>query len=156
MDIVRVGIVSSVNSEKCKARVAFDDRDNLVTAELPVLVRGAMKNKEYWLPVVGEQVVVLFLPNSNHEGFIIGSLYNDEDIPPTKEKHLRVLQFEDGTTISYDTETHTLSIQCAGPINIKASGNVTVIGDVIADGISLKNHTHSGVHGVTSPPIGGS
>lgn len=40
----------------------------------------------------------------------------------------------------------------SGNINITAPGNVTVNGDVIADGISLENHTHSGVHGETSKP----
>ena len=155
MDIVRVGIVSSVNAEKCKVRVAFDDRDFLVTAELPVVVRGAMKNKEYWMPDVGEQVLVLFLPNSNHEGFVLGSMYNDEDTPPEKEEYMRTMRFEDGTTIRYNTKTHTLYVECKGPITIKADGNVTVIGDVIADGVSLKNHTHIGVHGETSPPVRG-
>jgi phage baseplate assembly protein gpV len=32
-----------------------------------------------------------------------------------------------------------------GSIEITASNNVIVKGDVIADGISLKNHTHGGV-----------
>jgi phage baseplate assembly protein V len=151
--LIAVGRVSTVYPERCTARVYFEDRD-AVSRELHVGIRGSQNTKDYWMPEPGEAVVCAFLPNSS-EGFILCSYYGGDDKPPVKERHKRHISFEDGTSIEYDSKTHTLSIECAGSVNIKASGNVTVIGDVIADGISLKNHTHMGVHGATSPPIGG-
>lgn len=82
----------------------------------------------------------------------MGSIYSDLDEPPVIKDSIRALHFEDGTKLEYNTEDKTLSIDCVGPITIKSIGNVNVIGDVIADGISLKNHTHTG----TTPPVGGS
>lgn len=38
--------------------------------------------------------------------------------------------------------------------NVFVNGNVIVTGDVVAGNISLRNHVHQGVHGVTSSPIG--
>lgn len=43
------------------------------------------------------------------------------------------------------TPTTIIELKQDGSIFINATGNVTVKGDVIADGISLKNHTHGGV-----------
>ena len=63
-NIVRVGIISTVNIETCSARVTFLDKQDTVSADLPVLNRGSMIVKDYWLPDIGEQVLCLFLGNN--------------------------------------------------------------------------------------------
>jgi len=154
-NLIRVGIVSSINPAKCTARVAFEDRSSVVSFDLPILVRGSFQNKDYWMPDPGEQVVCLFLPSGNAQGFILGSLYSEKDSTPVTDGNKRHVAFSDGTKIEYDRETHTLTIDAAGPVNIVAADNINVIGDVVADGISLKTHTHSTPAGNTSPPLGG-
>lgn len=158
LDIVRVGKVSSINSENCTARVVFSDKSDLVSFELPILVRGTLKNKDYWMPVPGEQVVCVLLPSGVARGFVIGALYSEKDKPPTNDPNKRVMSFSDGTTFEYDKSNNTLTIDVKGPINITANGDIHVTGDVIADGISLKNHTHGGVTSGTDnsgSPVGG-
>ncbi|WP_425057612.1 hypothetical protein SCACP_21290 [Sporomusa carbonis] len=125
-NIVRVGKVSSVDSATASVRVAFEDRQGMVSYDLPVIVPWSMKNKFHYLPDVGEQVLCLFLPNGNAQGFCLGSFYSDTDMPPA-------------------ADSGTLTIVTTGAVNIIATNNVNVTGDVIADGISLKNHTHGGV-----------
>jgi phage baseplate assembly protein V len=147
---VKTGIVTSINPSKCTARVKFEDSDNLISAELQIVVRGSLKNKDYWMPKVGEQVFCTF--NKQKNGYILGCLYSDDSAPPVTDENIRYIAFEDGTTIEYNSKNHTLSIDCVGTINIKVEGNVNVIGDVIADGISLKNHTHEELN---SAPNGG-
>ena len=184
-NLIRVGIVSSASPEACTARVAFGDRSSIVSYDLPVLVRGALQNKDYWLPDPGEQVVCLFLPSGNAQGFILGSLYSAKDAPPVSSRDKRHIKFSDGTTVEYDRGTHTMSIDAKGPINIIATGPVNltsdgiveitasgvtvnadltingeavVTGDATAGGISLKTHVHSGVttgSGNTGAPVGG-
>lgn len=157
-NLIRVGRVSSVNPAACTARVAFEDRSDVVSYELPTLVSGSLQAKEYWLPVPGEQVLCLFLPSGNAQGFIVGSIYSEKNKPPVASATKRHITFPDGTKLEYDWNTSTLSINAAGAINIVASGNVNVIGDVIAEGISLKTHTHSDVMSgpsSTGPPEGG-
>lgn len=140
-NLIRVGRVSSVDPKTATARVVFEAQ-GVVSHELPVLQRQTLRNKDYWLPDVGEHVVCLFLPTGNAEGFVIGAIYSDEDLPPVSSQDKRVVRFEDGTVIEYDRASHTLTINAVGPINIVAASNVNVAGDVIADGISLKNHVH--------------
>ncbi len=153
MDL-RVGIVSSVNLNNCTARVSFPDRANVVSNELPILVRGSLQNKDYWLPHPGEQVVCIFLPTGNAQGFVIGSIYSKKDAPPVANANKRHITFSDGTSVEYDSSTHTLTIDAKGIV--KVIGNVTVTGDVIADEVSLKNHVHNGVQsglGNTEKPV---
>ena len=79
-NLIRLGVVSSKNTANMTVRVVFDGKENLVSAELPVLNRGSQQAKDYWLPDVGEQVVCLFLPNSNgngvNEGYVLGSHFS--------------------------------------------------------------------------------
>jgi phage baseplate assembly protein V len=176
-NLIRVGRVSAVYPERCTARVVFDDRENLVSFELPTLGRGSLYNKDYWLPDVDEQVVCLFLPNGNAQGFIIGSPFSKADTPPVVDPNKRHMAFSDGTVIEYDRETHTLFVDAKGPINImttnqvnisaaagvNVAGNLTVSGsisagdDVTAGSVSLRSHVHSGVQSGlsnTEPPVG--
>ncbi len=57
-NLIRIGTVSAVNGESCSARVAFEDKDNMVSAELPIITIGSKQTKAYWLPEVGTQVLV--------------------------------------------------------------------------------------------------
>ena len=125
-NLIRVGSVSAINPAKCAARVVFADRSEVVSFELPVLVRGSLRNKDYWMPDPGEQVVCLFLPSGNAQGFIIGSIYSERDKPPVTEGNKRHIKFDDGTIIEYDRVTHTLSINAKGSINIQTTGNTVV------------------------------
>lgn len=150
---VRYGVVSSVHPEVHAVRVAFEDEDNKVSDLLPVLVVGASKNQDFALPDIGDKVVCLFLSNGVSAGFCIGSVYSQTNLSPHKNVDVRSIRFEDGTVISYDRKKHLFTIDAKGPINITAAGNINVNGDVIADGISLKNHIHPESIGTqTGPP----
>lgn len=117
-NLIRVGIISSTNPENCTARVAFEDRAAMVSYDLPVLVRGSLQNKDYWMPDPGEQVVCLFLPSGAAQGFILGSLYSAKDTPPVADGNKRHIAFSDGTTIEYDRATHILTINSIGQVNV--------------------------------------
>lgn len=120
INLIRIGIVSSINAKKCSARVEFGDKDKLISYELPVLNRGSQDVKDYWLPDINEQVICLFLPNgiSLTQGFIIGSFYSNVDVPIVNNANVRRLDFGDGTFLEYNRETKELNIKCAGNINI--------------------------------------
>jgi phage baseplate assembly protein V len=148
--ILRLGIVSSIDEKRCTAKVYFEDRDDTVSYDLKIVVPQTMKNKFYYLPNIGETVLCCFLQNGHETGFILGSVYSEVDKPPFEDEKIKGVQFEDGTVIKYDIKTSTLTIDCKNAINIIAPGNVNVTGDVIADGISLKHHVHPG----TGEPVG--
>jgi phage baseplate assembly protein V len=133
-NLVRVGRVSSINSANATVRVVFEDRENMVSYDLPVIVRQSMSNKEYWMPDVGEQVLCLFLPNGNAQGFCLGSFYSDEDQPPVDDPNKWHVRFEDGTSIEYDRDSHTLTADVKGAVNIIATEGVTITGNLQVNG----------------------
>ena len=71
-DIVRVGIVSSVNSEDMTARVKIQEQ-GIVTGDLKV-VKNTPEGVEGWKPEVGQWVLCIFKPDGDGDGFILGGI----------------------------------------------------------------------------------
>lgn len=159
----REGVVSAIYPERHSARVTFEDRGGLVSAELPVLTLFAYKNKSYAMPDVGERVVVLAAANdvTSGSGYIIGSLYTGNNLPQVtetgkdimrlefsdktfisydREKHLFTIQFSDETSITHDAETGELSINCKGDILINGEKeiNVDAKNDINMNGANIR------------------
>ncbi len=117
-NLVRAGRVSVVIPEHMAVKVVFEDKDRLVSDELPVLTFGSSKNKMYWLPDVGEQVCCLMLPNGHNAGFCIGSFYSDADSPKASDGEIRRIDFGDGSYVQFDRKTGNLDINCTGNVTI--------------------------------------
>lgn len=85
-NIVRIGKVSSVNSENKTARVIFGDKQNMISGELRVVDNKASVILEeaqshthsciiqQWLPKINDTVLCLYLPNGEGDGFILGGI----------------------------------------------------------------------------------
>lgn len=74
-DALRIGKISSVNYKNGTARVTYEDRDSATTNELPFLAWT------YWMPKIGDQVLVGHLSNGSIAGVIIGPTWHDEHRP---------------------------------------------------------------------------
>lgn len=98
--LLKIGEVSSVNPATCTARVVFDDDDSLVSGDLQILQMNSLKNKGYWLPDVGEDVVCIFLGTGVEEGFILGATYAGAVKPPVNSQDKRAAHFSDGSFLS--------------------------------------------------------
>lgn len=128
-EIFRTGIISTINEAAATARVTFDDRDNVVSYDLPVLVKNTHKNKDYWMPEVGEPVLCLFLPGGIEQGFILGSYYTQKTKPDVTTASKRRTYFDDGASLEYDRQTHTYTIDIpagGGNVVVNAHTSVTV------------------------------
>jgi phage baseplate assembly protein V len=128
-EIIRVGLVSSVDTKAASARVTFPDRRDLVSYDLPVLVRNTKKNKDYWLPDINEQVVCLFLPTGTEQGYILGGFYSKKTMPDVDSQDKRRTYYEDGSSVEYDRASHTLTIDVpadGGTVIVNAHTSVTV------------------------------
>ncbi len=133
-NLIRVGRVSSLNPARATARVAFGDKDDLVSYDLPVLMPNAGVNRDYALPDVDDQVVCLFLPNGIAQGFILGGFYSTADPPPAASADKRLVRFSDGGTVEYDRAASVLTVNTPGAVRITASGGVTITGDTAING----------------------
>lgn len=134
-NIIRIGRVSSVDVNTNTARVAFSDKDDLVSGNLMIVNRGSMADKDYWIPDIDEQVLCLMMPNKSglglNEGFILGSFFSAEDAPQERSADVRAVKFGDGTVIKHDRSTGNLTINATGDIDIIAGGTVTIKGATV-------------------------
>lgn len=124
--LIKIGEVSSVNYANGTARVVFDDDDSIVSNDLPVLQTNTLQNKDHALPDVGEDVVCLFLPSGNEEGFILGAVYAGEVQPAETSKDIRSVTFSDGAEIKYDRAAHLLSVKIDGTTITANRENVNI------------------------------
>lgn len=127
-DLIKIGEVSSVDPEKCTARVVFDDEDSLVSYDLQILQRNTYENQDYQMVHPGEDVVCLFLGPGQEDGFIIGSLYAGEIKPPEASLDRRTVVFSDGTRVCYDRQEHKLTVTIEGTEIVfnRQDGSITV------------------------------
>lgn len=127
-DLIKIGEVSSVDPEKCTARVVFDDEDSLVSYDLQILQRNTYENQDYQMVHPGEDVVCLFLGSGQEDGFIIGSLYAGEIKPPEASLDRRTVVFSDDTRVCYDRQEHKLTVTLEGTEIVfnRQDGSITV------------------------------
>lgn len=120
---LKFGTVSAVDEQTMRVRVRLPDLDNLRTDWLPVLTRKSLRDKDYWLPDVGEHVAVLLDANGD-DGVVLGAIFSDVDTVPVVSRDKWHRKFHDGTTIEYDRSTHKLSVHCVGDIEMKSETHI--------------------------------
>jgi phage baseplate assembly protein V len=133
----RVGLVKQQDLQGARVRVAFPDRDQLLSYWLPIVFTKTQNDKGYWVPDIGEQVVCL-MDEHDEAGAVLGAIYSSADTPPVQSADKYHLSFKDGANIEYDRAAHalvvslpngaTMSISANGAsIAIDASGNVKIV-----------------------------
>lgn len=66
-DMVRIGVVSSVNTAKMTAKVKIEEL-GIITADLKIVQQSS------WIPHVGQWVLCIFKPDGEGDGFILGGV----------------------------------------------------------------------------------
>lgn len=140
-----VGVVSTQNPQAGTVNVYREDKDK-VTEDLFVLQRGTAVTKDFWMPAVGDKVLCIQTPNFGGkgvgEGYVLGSYYNATDTTPGEASATTRVLNHKGDVVWNVSGTFKVH---AGTLDIVGGG------DVVASGRSLVGHTHTGVHGETSP-----
>jgi len=137
--MIRRGIVVAVDEKTARVRVQMPDLDGLVSNWLPVVHPKTQRDKAYWLPDIGEYVVVAFDEEGEHsDGYVLGAIYNNKDTPPVASRDKFFVRFEDGTEIEYDKKTHLLRVK-AQTVQIQATtviieSNVNINGSLNVSG----------------------
>jgi len=150
--MIRRGVVVAVDEKTARVRVQMPDLDGLVSNWLPVVQPKTQKDKAYWLPDIGEYVVVAFDEEGERsDGYVLGAIYNQKDTPPAASKDKFFVRFEDGTEIEYDRKAHLLRVKAQtviieGNVNIVGNldvvGNIHATGSIIDEGGNTPHHSH--------------
>ncbi len=169
-NLVMIGTVAEADYPGRRYRVRAG---NILTAWLKYSGSraGALR---VWSPLtVGEQVIVASPSGDLAQGVILGSIESGANPSPGSDGGTINVVFPDGSTLDFGGGE--LSFQTAAAVKIKAAsiemeagqitikgpveqsgGEITAESDVVAAGISLVTHVHSGVTpgpGMTGPPL---
>lgn len=117
-NIVRFGTVTESRSKEGKAlvRVQIGER---VSDYLPVM-SFSNSFKKHWVPVRPKEQVVVFSPFGDADsGFVVRSIFNKSAKEPTGANDTtEIIEYEDGTRLSYDTDAKELKINAVDKITI--------------------------------------
>lgn len=116
-----IGTVERIDAGAARARVDFGG--GLVAPDLAVGQLRAGPMSFWWMPQTGEQVLVGCPSGDVAQGVILCSIFA-------------------GNAPSADIGTPVIDLAGA---TLKIIGSIEATGDVVASGISLVSHTHSGV-----------
>jgi phage baseplate assembly protein gpV len=119
-NLVRVGKIVSVDAGSARAVVDFG---GLISPPLPAGQLRAGALQFWWMPTVGEQVLVTCEGGDIAQGVIVVSIYAGN--APSADAAVPQINLAGGTMI--------------------VNGTLEVTGDVIASGVSLVHHTHKEV-----------
>lgn len=150
-NLLRPGTVHAVDHAAARIRVASGD---LLTDWLPWFERRAGTTRSWSPPTIGEQCLLLCPGGEMAAGLVLVGLYSDSNPAPVDGPDLHHAAFADGAVIEYDQAGHSLraTLPAGATVSVTAPGGitldtpqVTVTGDVVANGISLVHHVHGGV-----------
>lgn len=128
-NVAQMGVVEEVDyANPPRARVRIGD---LLTGWLRMGTARAGDAHASWGYSIGEEVLVVAGSGDLRQGVIVCALANGTNAADAAAGTYRAT-FPGGVSIEIS----------GGAIAITAPGNITVNGDVIADGVSLVTHTH--------------
>lgn len=121
--MLRTGTVSAVYPKTDTVRVVFDDKDETTSPELHVLHRFSGKNKDYWMPDIGDQVLCIFNNNDKNfsTGWVLGSYFTEKQPPQVASADIMRMDFADGSFVEVNRAAGSLKINFTGPITINGS-----------------------------------
>lgn len=119
-NVLQIGTIVSVDGATGKARVKVGDLD-LPPLNVAQFRAGGLSM--WWMPTVGEQVLVGCPSGDAAQGVILASIFAGN--APSADPAVPMIELAGGT--------------------MKINGTLELTGDVIAQGVSLVHHTHGGV-----------
>ncbi len=155
-NLIRLGTIAAVDHQAARCTVSTG---GLSVPNLPWLALRAGDSSDWDPPTVGEQCILFSPSGEPAQGIALVGLYSQQRPAPSNSATVRRRKYPDGAVIDYDHATHTMSatLPAGGKAQLTAPGGVTILGnvditgtvtvseDVLAAGISLVNHVHSGV-----------
>ncbi|MGP5308101.1 phage baseplate assembly protein V [Vreelandella alkaliphila] len=122
-NLIRLGTIAEVDHTAARVRV---NTGELLTDWLPWVEGRAGTTRDWNPPTQGEQVMIFSPGGDPAAGVVLTGIYSNAHPTPATNPNVIGRWLPDGTHIEYDHANNRLFIDCVGPINVKASGTVTV------------------------------
>lgn len=147
--LIQFGTIAEVDPAQARIRVSLGGE--AVSGWVPWVAGRAGDVRVFSAPSVGEQVMLLSPSGNSGQGVALLGLYSGAGQPPASEAGVTRVELPGGVSL----EIRDGVVSLAAPGGLRITGDVTVEGDVVADGVSLKNHRHGGIArggALTDPP----
>lgn len=113
---VRLGTIAQVRHAK-PARCRVKTGEN-TTDWLPWITQRAGKDRTWWAPEVGEQVIVLSPGGNMGAGVVLPGFYSDEHPQPDDDPDVSCVAFDDGARAEYNRAKGALTIDVVKSITL--------------------------------------
>ncbi len=124
MTHLKFGIISEIDADSGMARVYFEE-DDFVSAPLKISVMRS-KGDQVSFPFDINEHVWCIMDEYCEYGVIGGAIYDDENKPQGSAAGKLLINFADNSAIEYDRQSHTLSFDIQGEVNINCTqANIT-------------------------------
>jgi phage baseplate assembly protein V len=134
----RTGTISQAKPAEGLYKVQFAE-DDLESGWLHLVVKKTLKDSSTHALDVGEHVACL-MDEHCERGAILGAIYSESETPKNASADIEGTTFSDGTRVSYDRSSHTLTVDVQG-------GNITIktTADVLVDCVNATVKASAGV-----------
>jgi phage baseplate assembly protein V len=116
-NLLRVGTIAELDEEEYRVRVTSGD---VLTDWISVLAQRAGPDKTYWLPEVGEQVLIFSPSGDPAQGYVLAGIFSEKFPPNAKDKNIYRQDFANGSYIRHDKKENTMHIRVEGDLWIDA------------------------------------
>ena len=153
--MIKIGIVSEVDIGRARAKVLFEDMDNLESDWLPLVFTKTLKDQFYAMPDVGESVACM-LDDNFETGVILGAIYDVPNPPRSPSETVDYIAYENGTEITIDHESGDIKIKTPGDVTVETEKKVTIkASEVLIDAPTVRITGHLKVSNGISSDKGG-
>ncbi len=130
-NLCRIGTITELDYGERQVRIKTGEN---ITAWLswPASIGN---NFVHWRPLRLNTQVVMLCPSADlSQGVIVGMIYSTEITPAETSELVDVVEFGDGTTIGYNSESSILTVDCAGSVVVNCTtASVTASENAVID-----------------------
>ena len=129
-NVVRAGVISAVDGRMVKIKDG-----SIETGFMPIMSTAG--DTTAWIPpTVGEHILYLCPFGELSQGVVLRSIHYDDFDKPTEKETENIMQFKDGTKITYDHEENKMNLS-SDKAEFKAVLKESIL-ELLNDGINLK------------------
>jgi phage baseplate assembly protein V len=104
-----------------------DHKDQpLITKPVPVLQISSGKKRSFAMPRLGQNVLLVKLPNGTADYAAVGFFYTKNDPPPVTDPMLDYVQYDDGSTMQFDASAGEWTWRIKGKIDAQSEKEILV------------------------------
>ncbi|WP_092519200.1 phage baseplate assembly protein V [Xenorhabdus japonica] len=120
-NIIRIGVVSEVDTTRGMCRVATGD---LKTDWIQWLTSRAGNSRTWWAPSAGEQVLLLSIGGELTTAFVLPAIFSNGRPAPSISPQATHIEFPDGAVMEYEPQLGALTVKGIKTAKIEASDSI--------------------------------